>query len=171
MFIVFTSWSDSAFAGSDRSTLTVTDSVGNRVAVWRVMDGVDFDVLASIYRANEGWSRPENISANFGRYPRNLKIFKNNTDGILVTWVDRHPELNANCLCASILKSGDTKWETSIISSLNDIMDENYDVFIDDSNHIDVVWTCRISKTKAIVRHVQTILGSDSWSIPQTISQ
>lgn len=153
-----------------KQPLIVTDTLGNKVAVWISMEGLEHHVLASTSTERESWSEPKNISRKFDHYPRHLKVYKNSNDGILAVWIDRHPITKENCLCASIFDSANSTWDTSMVASAADSFDlMNYSVSLDDSNNIDIIWSGNTTLPKAVVRHSQSKFGLGSWSQPEIL--
>ncbi len=147
------------------------DNTGNTLAVWDVATNAGSHYIDFSYKPNGGsWSEPNTISTNGidSYYPT---VVMNPSGDAVAAWLITDPVWSITSICVSQYTQSTGTWSSpAVLSSSNELVDQNYDLRIDDAGNIVLIWKSYLisSGTNAILSSSSSI--GNSWTTPTTIT-
>jgi hypothetical protein len=148
------------------------DSDGNIVAVWLVYATSGNLVKSSTYSATGmTWSTPSVISGS-GLYAQDPTLLLDVDGDAVAIWLSGDPNTGVESLQASKVAVGDTTWDApTMISTLDEIVFDNFRVDINASKEVVVIWNSYLIEENDIEIFSATRAANGTWGAPVLISQ
>ncbi|MBS0634512.1 MAG: hypothetical protein JSR37_03515 [Verrucomicrobia bacterium] len=152
------------------------DGLGNMVAVWAVNkeDGSSVVMASKCASTDSSWSTPSQISVSNTAAQSGPRSVINSSGVAAVVWKARDLQAQVNRIYATTiaLSAGGTWTPAVAVSGADEIAMDQYTIRVNSLNQAVLIWQSNSAGTDGLVikSSTSTLDGSNSWSVPVTVS-